>query len=212
MHRICIFAGSKLGKRQEYYQTAQFLGKELATRGLELVYGGANVGLMGTVADAALAEGGKVIGVVPKTLFEHEGPHNSLTHLYEVENMHERKALMANLSDGFIALPGGVGTLEELLEIVTWSYIELHSKPIGLLNIAEFYIPLLELFNHSISEGFMPISFNELLLCKDNPSELLDAMATFTNSKDFDIYNTNLLALQCKHQKVETIQDWVQVS
>ncbi len=190
MHRICIFAGSKLGKRQEYYQKAQLLGKELAARGLELVYGGANVGLMGTVADAALAEGGKVIGVVPKTLFELEGPHNGLTHLYEVENMHERKALMANLSDGFIALPGGVGTFEELLEILTLSYIELHSKPIGLLNIAEFYIPLLELFNHSISEGFMSVSFKELLLCKDNPSDLLDGMTTFTNSKDFDISNT----------------------
>ena len=139
MHRICIFAGSKLGKRQEYHQTAQLLGKELALRGIELVYGGANVGLMGIVADATLAEGGKVIGVVPKKLFEHEGPHNGLTHLYEVENMHERKALMTDISDGFIALPGGIGTLEELFEITTWSYIQLHSKPIGLLNCAGFF-------------------------------------------------------------------------
>jgi uncharacterized protein (TIGR00730 family) len=154
----------------------------LAARGLELVYGGANVGLMGIVADSALAEGGKVIGVVPKKLFEHEGPHNGLTHLYEVENMHERKALMTSISDGFIALPGGIGTLEELFEITTWSYIQLHSKPIGLLNCAGFFFPLLELFNHLITEEFMPRSSNELLLCKDNPSDLLDAMTNFSYS------------------------------
>jgi uncharacterized protein (TIGR00730 family) len=184
MHRICIFAGSKLGRRQEYYQTAYSLGKELVSRGFELVYGGANVGLMGIVADAVLAEGGQVIGVVPKKLFEHEGPHSSLTHLYEVESMHERKALMADLSDGFIALPGGVGTFEELLEITTWSYIQLHSKPIGVLNIAGFFSPLLELLQHSITEEFMPVSFNKLLLCKDNPSDLLDAMTDYSNEVD----------------------------
>ncbi len=185
MRRICIFAGSKVGRRQEYTQTAYSLGKELVSRSIELVYGGANVGLMGIIADAVLAEGGKVIGVVPKKLFEDEGPHKRLTYLYEVESMHERKALMADLSDGFIALPGGIGTLEELLEIITWSYIDLHSKPIGLLNIAEFFIPLLELFEHSISEGFMPISFNKLLICKDNPSDLLDAMTDFSRVNEF---------------------------
>src|SRR5437762_11987333 len=108
MHRICIFAGSNLGRRQEYSQTAQSLGKELVAREFELVYGGANVGLMGVVADAVLAEGGEVMGVVPKGIFDDEGPHSNLTHLYYVESMHERKALMADLSDGFIALPGGV--------------------------------------------------------------------------------------------------------
>lgn len=182
MRYICVFAGSNLGIRQEYQQSAHSLGKELVMRGLGLVYGGANVGLMGIVADAVLAEGGEVIGVIPKKLFEREGPHTGLTRLYEVGSMHERKALMADLSDGFVALPGGIGTLEELLEITTWAYIRLHSKPLGLLNIAGFFNPLLTLFTHLIAEGFMPETSSSLLLCENTPTDLLDTLANFTSS------------------------------
>jgi uncharacterized protein (TIGR00730 family) len=180
MRRICVFAGSQLGIRQEYQQMAFSLGEELASRGLGLVYGGANVGLMGIVADAVLAKGGEVIGVVPRNLFENEGPHRGLTQLHEVENLHQRTALMAELSDGFIALPGGIGTLEELLEITTWAYIRLHTKPIGLLNVAEYFTPLLAILTHTITEGFMLASFIAYLISKDTPSDLLDAMGAFS--------------------------------
>lgn len=176
MHSICIFAGSRLGVRQEYQQMAVSLGKELVIRGLRLVYGGAYIGLMGIIADAVLAEGGEVIGVTPQGLFESEGTHKGLTHLYEVESLYERKALMANLSDGFIALPGGVGTIEELIQMTTEAHFQLHTKPIGLLNIAEFFTPLQALFTHMVTEGFMPSSSKSLLICKNTPSDLLDAM------------------------------------
>ncbi len=176
MQHICVFAGSKLGVRQEYQQMAISLGKELAARGIGLVYGGAYIGLMGMIADAVLAEGGEVIGVTPQGIFENEGIHPGLTRLYTVQDMHERKELMAKLSDGFIALPGGVGTLEELIEMAAGAHIQLHSKPIGLLNIAEFFTPLQAFFTHMITEGFMPSSSSSLLICEDTPSDLLNAM------------------------------------
>src|SRR5438477_2940520 len=154
MHRICVFSGSNTGKRQEYQQAARDLGQELVARGLGLVYGGASVGLMGVIADTVLASGGEVIGVIPSALTRYEIPHKSLTQLHEVASMHERKALMADLSDGFIALPGGFGTFDELFEIITWAQLGLHNKPIGLLNAAGYFAPLLALVVHASTEGF----------------------------------------------------------
>ena len=180
MQRICVFAGSSPGARQEYLQAAQDLGQALVRRGLGIVYGGASVGLMGTLADAALAAGGEVIGVLPHGLFKREVSHDHLTKLYTVGSMHERKALMSDLADGFIALPGGFGTFDELFEITTWAQLGLHSKPIGLLNISGYFTPLLALVTHAQTEGFIRLLHTQLLLCKDTPDELLDAIATFT--------------------------------
>src|SRR6185312_16152584 len=143
MRSICVFAGSNMGTRLEYEEAARELGYELVARGLGLVYGGASVGLMGVIADAVIAKGGEVIGILPRGLFEREVAHEHLTELHKVGSMHERKALMADLSDSFIALPGGYGTFDELFEIITWAQIGLHSKPIGLLNVANYFDPLL---------------------------------------------------------------------
>jgi uncharacterized protein (TIGR00730 family) len=158
------------------------LGQALVARGLGLVYGGASVGLMGIVADAALAGGGEVIGVLPRRLFTHEVGHPHLTQLYEVDSMHERKALMSELSDGFIALPGGFGTFDELFEIMTWSQLGLHHKPIGVLNIANYFAPLQALIANAVTEGFVHPTHAHLLLQKDTVEELLDAFAAFTSS------------------------------
>ncbi|HLZ56937.1 MAG TPA: TIGR00730 family Rossman fold protein [Ktedonosporobacter sp.] len=179
MRRICVFTGSNKGLRQEYEQAARSLGQELAARELALVYGGASVGLMGAVADAALQAGGEVIGVIPRGLFKREVGHDHLTELIEVGSMHERKALMADLSDGFIALPGGFGTFDELFEITTWAQIGIHHKPIGILNVAEYFAPLQALIEHAVREGFVPSSHTQHLLYKKTPIELLDAFATF---------------------------------
>jgi uncharacterized protein (TIGR00730 family) len=176
MRRICVFAGSNAGARPEYAEAASILGRELATRGLSVVYGGASRGLMGTVADAALAAGGEVIGVLPKGLFLKEVAHTSLTHLYEVNSMHERKAKMADLSDGFIALPGGFGTFDELFEIVTWAQIGIHSKPIGLLDVRGYFKPLLALVDHAAREGFIFPSHARLLHTSPSPVGLLDTL------------------------------------
>ncbi len=175
MHRICVFAGSNLGKRPEYQQAAQALGQALITRGLGLVYGGASVGLMGVVADSVLAAGGEVIGVLPRALFRREVAHTHLTELHEVSSMHERKALMADLADGFIALPGGLGTFDELFEITTWAQLGLHTKPVGLLNVAGYYTPLLALIAHAATEGFIPPGHARLLLHENNVAALLDS-------------------------------------
>jgi len=180
MRRICVFSGSNPGKRPEYVQTARELGQLLTRRGYGIVYGGARVGLMGTLADAALSEGGEVIGVLPTGLFQREVPHNHLTKLYSVANMHERKALMADLADGFIALPGGFGTFDELFEITTWSQLDLHHKPIGLLNVAGFFNPLQTLVAHASEEGFIRPFHTQLLLYSETPATLLDAMASYT--------------------------------
>lgn len=180
MQRICVFAGSNPGVRPEYAQAARTLGEELAARKLGLVYGGASVGLMGILADAALAAGGEVIGVIPRGLFRREIAHSNLTQLHEVQSMHERKALMADLADGFIALPGGFGTFDELFEITTWAQIGLHRKPIGLLDVAGYFHPLLNLVAHASREGFIPPSDVGLLMQSDNPMYLLDLLATHT--------------------------------
>lgn len=179
MRRICVYTGSNVGVRQEYQQAAQALGKTLAARGLGLVYGGGRVGLMGVIADTVLAEGGEVIGVIPKALFPREVGHTHLTQLHEVESMHERKALMADLADGFIALPGGFGTYDELFEIITWSQLGLHTKPVGLLDVAGFFTPLLALITHATNEGFIASIHTNLLFHKDDPAELLDCFAAY---------------------------------
>lgn len=179
MRRICVFAGSRQGSRPEYKEAAQELGREMAGRGIGLVYGGASVGLMGALADEILAQGGEAIGVIPKGLFIREIAHQGLTELHQVKSMHERKALMADLSDGFIALPGGFGTFDELFEITTWAQIGLHTKPIGLLNVSNFFEPLMALVQHASREGFIAPIHTKLLLCNQQAGDLLDTLEAF---------------------------------
>jgi uncharacterized protein (TIGR00730 family) len=179
LRRVCVYAGSSVGRRAEYTAAARELGVALAARGLELVYGGSNVGLMGELANAALAAGGKVLGVLPRALFRREVAHTGLTRLYEVESMHERKAVMADLADAFIALPGGFGTLDELFETVTWAQIGLHTKPVGLLDVADYFAPLRALISHAIAQGFVPDGHAALLLSAATPAALLDLLAAY---------------------------------
>jgi uncharacterized protein (TIGR00730 family) len=152
MKRVCVFCGSSSGSRPEYRTAAEELGTEVVRRKIGLVYGGGNVGLMGVIADAVLKAGGEVMGVIPENLMAKEVGHNGLTKLHVVRSMHERKALMADLSDAFIALPGGFGTLEEFCEIVTWSQLGLHTKPCGILNVQGYYSPLLAMFDHAVKD------------------------------------------------------------
>jgi uncharacterized protein (TIGR00730 family) len=177
VEHICVFAGSNQGIRAEYSEAARALGRELAARKLALVYGGSSVGLMGVLADSVLAAGGSAIGVLPKGLFKREVAHPRLTDLREVSSMHERKALMADLAGGFIALPGGFGTFDELFEIITWAQIGLHRKPIGLLDAHGYFEPLLALVRHATREGFIPDGQLDLLLHETDPSRLLERMA-----------------------------------
>ncbi len=179
MRRICVYAGSNVGVRQEYQDAARALGKELVARGLGLVYGGGHVGLMGVLADTVLAGDGEVIGVMPAALFPNEVAYRNVTQFYEVGSMHERKAKMAELADGFIALPGGFGTFDELFEMITWSQIGLHTKPVGLLNVAGFFEPLLALVKHSSDEGFISPTHANLILHKDTAVALLDSFASY---------------------------------
>jgi len=176
---ICVFAGSSKGSREVYQQAAQALGQELVTRGMGLVYGGGTVGLMGVIADAVLAHGGEVIGVIPRALFPRELAHPNLTALHDVQSMHERKNLMADLSDGFIALPGGFGTFDELFEMATWVQVGLHSKPIGLLNVENYFAPVLAQMDLAVKEGFLVPQYASLLMHNERPADLLDALATF---------------------------------
>lgn len=171
--RICVFCGSSTGARPSYARTAVKLGKILAKRQIGLVYGGGNVGLMGLIADSILEHGGDVIGVIPRFLVHKEVAHQHLKDLRIVESMHERKALMADLSDGFIALPGGYGTLEEFCEIVTWAQLQLHHKACGLLNVEGFYDPLLQFLDHAVKEQFLNASNRKLIRCSADPEELL---------------------------------------
>jgi hypothetical protein len=180
MRRICVFAGSSAGVRPEYLATATDLGRVMAARGIELVYGGARVGLMGAVADAVLAAGGRVTGVIPKALVEKEVAHNGLTELHIVTSMHQRKALMADLSDAFIALPGGWGTLDEMFEILTWGQLGLHRKPCGLLNVLGYFDRLLSFLDHTMEEGFVRREYGSLLSVAPAPAPLLDALQSQT--------------------------------
>ena len=175
--RVLVFCGSSPGGRPEYAQSATALGRLLASRGLEVVYGGAQVGLMGTLADAALGAGGKVIGVIPNRLVEAEIAHPGLTKLHVVETMHERKALMAELSDAVIALPGGSGTLDELFELFTWKQLGLHRKPIGLLDVDGYWQPLLGFLEHAVNERFLRAEYLEDLQVERSAAALLDRLA-----------------------------------
>lgn len=174
MRSICVFSGSSPGLQPEYRQAARELGRELARRQLRLVYGGANVGLMAVVANAVLEAGGQVTGVIPQSLVEKEVAHSGLEDLRIVDSMHQRKALMADLADGFIALPGGMGTLEELCEILTWSQLGLHSKACGLLDVCEYYLHLRQFFRHMIQQRFLKPEYERLVLYSDDPGQLLD--------------------------------------
>jgi len=178
MKRVCVYCGSSAGAREEYTAAAQQLGAAIARRGLVLVFGGGKVGLMGEVADAALAEGGEVIGVLPR-IFAGKVSHEGLSKLHIVDSLHERKALMIDLSDAFIALPGGMGTMEELFEVLAWLQIGLHSKPCGLLNTCDYYTALLQFLDHSVAEGFVKQAHRAMLLVDDEPDRLLDQLSTF---------------------------------
>lgn len=179
MKRICVYAGSNLGEKQEYKKQAKELGKLLVKNNIELVYGGSCVGLMGEVANEVLINGGSVIGVMPSALFRGEIVHQGLTELIEVNTMHERKAKMSELSDGFIALPGGFGTFEELFEAVCWSQIGIHQKPVGVLNIENFYDPIIEMVNRAATEGFMNPSNQQLLVSAATADHLLDKLLNY---------------------------------
>ena len=177
MRSVCVFCGSSAGLRPAYQEAARDMGTALARRGLRLVYGGGRVGLMGAVADAALAAGGEVVGVMPDFLVAREVAHTRLTQLVEVGSMHERKARMAELADAFIALPGGYGTLEEFCEVLTWAQLGLHQKPHGLLNVAEYFTPLLGFFDHAVREQFISQPLRGLVLQADEPESLLDLLS-----------------------------------
>ena len=172
--RICVFTGSKTGKRSEYRAAARQAARQLVERGYGLVYGGGNVGLMAVIADAVLERGGHVTGVIPDALVSQEVAHRGLSELRVVQSMHERKAVMADLSDGFIAMPGGIGTMEEFFEVLSWAQLGLHDKPCGLLNIGEYYDHLIRFMNHAVDQEFLKPKHRALLIVEEEPSRLLD--------------------------------------
>ncbi|MBD3895502.1 TIGR00730 family Rossman fold protein [Halomonas sp. ML-15] len=174
MANICVYLGSREGREPQFRTATEALGAEMARRGHRLVYGGARIGLMGALADAAMAEGGEVIGVMPHHLVEREQAHHGLSELIRVANMHERKASMAARAEAFIALPGGIGTLEELFEAWTWQYLGLHDKPIGVLDTHGFYSPLLGFLDNTVAHGFLDPETRANLLSAETPAALLD--------------------------------------
>lgn len=176
MKKICVFCGSSPGKQPEYIEVARKLAVALTKREIGLVYGGASVGIMGEIADAVLSSGGEVIGVIPQALVDKEVSHKGLSELKVVASMHERKAVMAQLSDGFIALPGGLGTLEELFEVLTWAQLGFHEKPCGLLNVNGYYDQLCFFLDHAVEEEFVKTSHRKMLLTGDSPEALLSLM------------------------------------
>ncbi|MEJ5369775.1 MAG: TIGR00730 family Rossman fold protein [Bryobacteraceae bacterium] len=177
MQSVCVFCGSSSRAREIYFEAARRTGGEIARRGLRLVYGGARVGLMGALADAALASGGEVVGVIPQSLVDKEVAHTGLTRLHVVESMHDRKALMNELSGAFLALPGGLGTLDELFETLTWAQLGFHHKPVALLNVEGYFDPLLSFCDRAAAEGFLHPAHRQMILCGDDPAALLDAMS-----------------------------------
>jgi uncharacterized protein (TIGR00730 family) len=180
MKRICVFAGSNSGSRPEYRAAAEELGQTIVRRDLDLVYGGARVGLMGDLADAVLAAGGHVTGVIPEALVAKEVAHDGLSDLRIVPSMHMRKAAMGDLADGFIALPGGWGTLEEFFEVLTWAQLGLHAKPCGLLNVQGFFDGLLSFLDHSIDERFVRRENRSMLIASRSPGDLLDRFERYS--------------------------------
>lgn len=179
MKRLCVFCGANTGTGPRYLEAARELGTTLARAGVGVVYGGAGIGLMGALADAARTAGGEVIGVIPQNLMAREVAHRHLEDLRVVGSMHERKALMAELSDGFIALPGGFGTMEEYFEVLTWAQLRFHAKPVGLLDVAGFFAPLVAMFDHMVAEGFVSAEHRALVIADSDPVALLGQMAQY---------------------------------
>jgi uncharacterized protein (TIGR00730 family) len=179
LRRVCVFCGSSAGTRDIYQQAAQTVGRLLCRRGIEIVYGGGRVGLMGILADACLDGGGRVIGVIPQALADREVAHTELTELRIVASMHERKALMADLSDAFVSLPGGFGTWEEFFEVLTWAQLGIQRKACGVLNVNGYYDPLIEMADRALSEGFLREGHRDLLLSDADPERLLDRLSNY---------------------------------
>jgi uncharacterized protein (TIGR00730 family) len=176
LRRLCVYAGSNPGSRPDYSDAAAALARVLAERGIGLVYGGGKVGLMGVLADTILGAGGEAIGIIPRSLFDREIAHTGLTDLRVVGSMHERKALMAELADGFVAVPGGIGTLEELIEVFTWSQLGIHAKPVGVLDVAGFYSGLDGFLDHMVGEGFLRGEHRAGMISEPAPEALLERM------------------------------------
>lgn len=183
MKRICVFCGSSPGRSANYAQASVDLGRALVARGLGLVYGGASVGLMGSLADAVLGAGGEVIGVIPQSLVAYEVAHRAVADLRVVRTMSERKALMAELSDAFIALPGGTGTLDELFEVLTWSQLGEHTKPSGLLNVDGYFANLISFLDHAVDERFLRPEHRAMLMVETTPDAMLDRFESYRAPK-----------------------------
>ena len=183
MNSVCVFCGSSEGSRPAYASAAREMGAEVARRGMRLVYGGGKVGLMGAVADAALEAGGEVVGVMPEALVEKEIGHGGITELRVVGSMHERKTVMADLSDAFVALPGGYGTLEEFAEVLSWAQLSFHEKPCALLDVDGFWRSLNSLLDHAVAEGFVHPDHRSIAFSEPDPGRLLDALARYTPPK-----------------------------
>jgi uncharacterized protein (TIGR00730 family) len=181
--RICVFTGSRHGSRPEYTDAARQLGRALVERGYGLVYGGGNVGLMKVIADTVLDLGGHVTGVIPDSLVSKEVAHRGLSDLRIVQSMHERKAMMAELSDGFIALPGGIGTMEELFEVLSWAQLGIHRKPCGLLNTGDYYYHVVEFLDHAVDHGFLKPKHRSLLILAGEPQEMLSRFEAFVATR-----------------------------
>jgi uncharacterized protein (TIGR00730 family) len=179
VERACVFCGSSPGARPQYTEATEDLGSLLVQNGITLVYGGASVGLMGRLADTVLSEGGEAVGVIPRALVEREIAHLGLTELHVVDSMHERKALMADLSDAFVALPGGLGTLDELFEVYTWAQLGLHRKPCGLLNVEGYYQHLADFLDHAVGERFVRDEHRDMLIVEDDPATMLERLQGF---------------------------------
>jgi uncharacterized protein (TIGR00730 family) len=193
MQKICVFCGSNTGKGEEYSKHVANIGKIFVKRKYHLVYGGGSTGLMGILANAVLEAGGEVTGVIPYFLLEKEVGHRGLTHMVVVDTMHARKQQMADLADGFIALPGGMGTMDELCEIITWAQLSIHQKPIGLLNVGGYFNMLTQFFDHMAAERFLSESNRKLVLCEKDPEKLLDAMEHYqppSGQKWLDLHRT----------------------
>jgi hypothetical protein len=179
MKSLCVFAGSNIGVSPDYVSKANELGKAMALNGFRLIYGGSKIGLMGEIANAVMAHGGEAVGVMPTGLFQGEMVHQNLTELIQVDGMHARKAKMGELADGFIAMPGGFGTYEELFEVLCWSQIGIHQKPIGIFNINGFFQPFIQMIEHSVREGFSNETHLKLLTAASEAEPLLEQMKQF---------------------------------
>lgn len=184
IRRLCVFCGSSTGRDPAFTDAARGLGELLAEQGIGLVYGGTSIGLMSVIADAALESGGEVIGVIPQALTDREIAHRGLENLEIVESMHERKARMGELSDGFVALPGGLGTLEEAAEVLTWAQLRIHTKPCGFLNVAGFFDPLLEMFDRAVEDGFLSPDHRAMVVVEENAADLLKRFRTYVAPAD----------------------------